>query len=159
MPKQGARAGEKYNCSSGFKHDVTNFDKAHRSSYKNFLETAKRYFENLNLTEAERNILTGNRCVNPEPKIHSGDIASGPVVAKSSKFIEWVKEPNCRFKALEMEGGGMLASVYEDHEQIAKTLMLRGISDFGDKGKKENDKIRSGAMRKYAMHNAARLFF
>ncbi|MCP3966097.1 MAG: hypothetical protein GY718_07050 [Lentisphaerae bacterium] len=57
-----------------------------------------------------------NKLINPGPKIFPGDIASGPVVAKSSKFLEWVKTPNCRFKALEMEGGGMLASVYENDQ-------------------------------------------
>jgi hypothetical protein len=38
-------------------------------------------------------------------------------------------------------------------------MMLRGISDFGDKRKKELDKIGKGGLRRYAMGNAISLLW
>ena len=41
----------------------------------------------------------------------------------------------------------------------ARTLIIRGISDYGDKRKKQLDKVGEGALRRYAMRNATRLLF
>ena len=38
-------------------------------------------------------------------------------------------------------------------------MMLRGISDFGDKRKKDLDKIGRGGLRRYAMSNAIKLLW
>ena len=65
---------------------------------------------------------------------------------------------NRNYLALEMEGGGMLSSVY-GHSDPKSTLILRGISDFGDSRKQELDATGKGVIRRYAMNNATRLLW
>ena len=52
----------------------------------------------------------------------------------------------------------MLAAVYS-HPDPERTMMLRGISDFGDKRKNDLDEIGKGGLRRYAARNAIRLLW
>jgi hypothetical protein len=89
-----------------------------------------------------------------EPHNALGHIASGPVVAASQSFIEHaVKGRYRKFLALEMESGGILAAIYEVTDP-RKSLVLRGISDYGDGRKSQLDKIGAGSLRRYAVNNA-----
>ena len=96
--------------------------------------------------------------LDPMPKLHIGPIASGPVVVTSKEFISWVKTQNRQFLALEMEGGGALAAVYSVAEP-SHTMMLRGISDFGDDRKRKFDNLGGGGIRQYAMRNVIGLLW
>jgi nucleoside phosphorylase len=92
------------------------------------------------------------------PRFVAAPVASGPVVAASEEFINWVKSTNRNYAALEMEGGAMLAAVYSRADP-SRSLMLRGVSDFGDKRKGVLDRIGKGALRRYATRNAIRLLW
>ncbi len=92
------------------------------------------------------------------PAFLAGDIASGPVVAAAAPFVAWVRSVNRKYLGLEMEGGGVLAAVYERADPT-RSLILRGVSDFGDARKQELDEIGSGGLRRVAMRNAVRLLW
>jgi hypothetical protein len=52
----------------------------------------------------------------------------------------------------------VLAAVYSRADPT-RSLILRGISDFGDVRKKKTDAIGAGGLRRYAMRNAVRLLW
>jgi nucleoside phosphorylase len=115
--------------------------------------------------ELKRCIPTGKRkkllvenCIQSAPAVWDGPIASGPVVGAAEAFKDLLKRLNRRLLALEMEGGGVLAASCS-HADPAATLLLRGVSDFGDERKKSLDKIGTGGLRAYAMNNAIRLLW
>ena len=60
--------------------------------------------------------------------------------------------------AVEMETGGVLAAVYE-RTAPTHSLVLRGISDYGDERKKQSEEIQEGVLRRYAMRNALRFLW
>jgi nucleoside phosphorylase len=89
---------------------------------------------------------------------HDGHLASGQVVAAAGAFGCWLKERRDRaYQAIEMEAAGVLAAV---HRQLdpQRTMVIRGISDFGDERKKELDRIAKGVFRVFAMRNCIRFF-
>jgi hypothetical protein len=45
------------------------------------------------------------------------------------------------------------------HVEPKHTLVIRGISDYGDERKQEFDTVGEGAVRRYAMHNATHLLW
>ena len=92
------------------------------------------------------------------PAFAVGPIASGPVVAAAKRFVAWVRSTNRNYLGLEMESGGVLAAVY-GRTDPTRSLVLRGISDFGDSRKKELDAISAGGLRRYAMRNTVRLLW
>ena len=91
------------------------------------------------------------------PKLHRVHLASGPVVGAAEAYTEWLQTRDGTIKALEMEAAGLAAAAHARRQPI-RTLILRGISDFGDQRKTELDKLARGGVRKYAMRNAVRLF-
>ena len=93
------------------------------------------------------------------PSITDAHLASGPVVGAAQQFTEWLRSKRDRnLKALEMESAGLMAAAVRRVEP-ARTLIIRGISDYGDKRKEQLDKVGEGALRRYAMRNATRLLF
>jgi nucleoside phosphorylase len=90
-------------------------------------------------------------------KILEARVASGPTVSQSTSFNEWLKKHRDRtLKSLEMESAGVALAAYLQKMQ-RRTLILRGISDFGDKRKKELDGIEKGLLRRLAVRNAFRV--
>jgi len=90
---------------------------------------------------------------------YEGHIASGQVVAAAGAFGNWLRSNRDRsYLAIEMEAAGVLAAV---HKQLdpQHTMIIRGISDFGDARKKELDRIAKGALRVLAMRNCIRFLF
>jgi hypothetical protein len=84
-------------------------------------------------------------------------LASGPDVAAAEAFVRWLRSRRDRnLKGLEMESGGFVADVWRSIEQ-RRSLVLRGISDYGDERKKQLEREYKGAIRRYAIHNAAQL--
>lgn len=84
------------------------------------------------------------------PELHEAHIASGPVVAASERFTAWVRAGDRAYKALEMEGGGVVTSVHLSPTGT-KALVIRGISDYGDERKKTLDATGAGVLRRHAM--------
>jgi nucleoside phosphorylase len=93
------------------------------------------------------------------PAVHEGHLASGPAVAAAAAFNRWLKDKRDRkLLAVEMESGGILAAVYERTDP-AHSLVLRGISDYGDERKQQLDQVKEGVLRRYAMRNAVRFLW
>jgi nucleoside phosphorylase len=91
------------------------------------------------------------------PKIHTGHIASGPIVGAADQFVQWLKKRRDRkFLALEMESAGVLNAA---HKRAVNSLIIRGISDYSDERKTKLDELGRGALRRYAMNNALALMW
>jgi hypothetical protein len=82
----------------------------------------------------------------------SGHIASGPIVAASSKFVDWIRRRDRTLVALEMEAAGLMGALYARLD-VALALVIRGISDFGDERKSQIDATEGGLYRRVAMNN------
>ena len=94
-----------------------------------------------------------------EPHIEPVHLASGPVVGAAEAFSEWLHQKgNRNYKALDMESGGVMASATSRSEGM-RTLILRGISDYGDERKKKLEAVGKGALRTWAMRNALQLLW
>jgi nucleoside phosphorylase len=92
-----------------------------------------------------------------EPVIlDDGHCASGPFVAASTAFLEWIRRRDRDYKILDMESGGVEVAAYKSAD-AKRTLVVRGISDFGDERKGMLEAVQSSGLRGYAMRNASRL--
>jgi nucleoside phosphorylase len=92
------------------------------------------------------------------PALARVHLASGPVLAASEAFVEWVRTRDGLLKALEMEAAGMMLAAHQ-RSVPTSTLVLRGISDFGDSRKSKTDRKSGGAFRYLAMFNATQLLW
>jgi len=93
------------------------------------------------------------------PAITNVHLASGPVLAAAEAFSTWVRTTrDGLLKALEMEAAGMMLGAHQQADP-ARTLVLRGISDFGDERKAQTDRDSGGAFRHLAMFNATQLLW
>lgn len=88
------------------------------------------------------------------PTLHNGKIASGPFVAASTPFRDWLLRRERRYEAVEMEAAGAHWAAERASEPRPALLILRGISDDASPNKAELDKTGKGAIRRHAMHNA-----
>jgi nucleoside phosphorylase len=149
--------GDSFPSSQDLYRAAQNFEFAHGDLHKQWLSSANTLLTKL-VPDGPRSALIGKEWLGNSPRLVDGPIASGPVVVAAEEFIKWVKSLNRQYLALEMEGGGVLADIYS-HADPKRTMMLRGISDFGDKRKKELDKIGKGGLRRYAMGNAISLLW
>ena len=101
--------------------------------------------------------LIQNGLIEEKPEIHTGHIASGPIVGAAIQFVKWLKEKHDRkLLALEMESVGVLTA---SHKRAVRSLIIRGISDYSDERKLSLDAIGKGSLRRYAMGNALNLLW
>ena len=145
--------GTPYSCSKNLVRASLNLESAHSNLYQQWQSVSK-----TDLTNDQFNELLQKHYIREQPVFLSGSIASGSVVGAAKPFVGWIKKINRNYLALEMESGGMLAAVY-GHSEPKKTLILRGISDFGDDRKQQLDQFGKGGIRRYAMRNATRLLW
>jgi nucleoside phosphorylase len=111
------------------------------------------------LKEPARAELVRKLLINPAPGLLDVHLASGPVVGAAQEFIQWLhkrRDRNC--KALDMESSGLMEAALKRVEP-GRTIVIRGISDYGDERKRELDALGQGALRRYAMHNATALLW
>jgi WD40 repeat protein len=95
---------------------------------------------------------------NPRTVVMLG-IASDPVVGAAQEFSHWLRSSRDRnLKALDMESAGLVASAFK-RVNPTRTLVLRGISDYGDERKATLDALGEGSLRRLAMHNATSLLW
>lgn len=96
--------------------------------------------------------------IHEAPALERVRLASGPVLAAAESFSRWIRARDGLLKALEMEAAGMMLAAHQRSETTA-TLVLRGISDFGDRRKSKTDRSSGGAFRYLAMFNATQLLW
>jgi nucleoside phosphorylase len=150
--------GDAFPCSLDLVQASLHFEFAPVDLFSQWQRTAEDELSRLVPQEKKRAKLIGNGWLRERPILESGPVASGPVVAAAEEFVSWVKSLNRNYLALEMEGGAVLASVYSRADP-SRSLMLRGISDFGDQRKPMLDRVGKGGLRRYAMHNAVSLLW
>jgi len=96
--------------------------------------------------------------IRDRPDLARVHLASGPVLAAAESFSHWVRTRDGLLKALDMEAAGMMLAAHQRSDPTS-TLVLRGISDFGDERKAKTDRRSGGAFRYLAMYNATRLLW
>jgi nucleoside phosphorylase len=86
----------------------------------------------------------------PLPTPYVGHIASGDTVVASKPFKKWILESDRKTMAVDMEAAGVMRAA---HRNEKKTLVIRGMSDYGDEAKAVLDETEKGIWRRYAMFN------
>jgi len=144
--------GEPYRTDGFINNVIINLKYASTEEFKNWqivcLDFLKKNIDSVNIS-----FLIDNDLIRPEISILKGHIASSSTLIKSKYFIEWLKSKDRKFMGAEMESGGVLFTANSSLKKIS-TIVIRGISDFGDSRKEQLDSIEKGGLRKYAMYNA-----
>lgn len=146
-------SNESFACTQEYIEHITNFCFTSETLYQKWVDSCKKQQSEL-LNDNNKGLSTD--FFHEIPRVMPGPIASGPILCRSKNFKKILKDHNRKFLALEMESGGVLKSV---GSHGMNSLVIRGISDFGEGNKEELDKFNDGAIRKYAMINSLTLFF
>ena len=136
---------------------LENFPYTYPEHYKNWKQGCRHRFGGIRPTEQRLKLLEKG-LLHKQAKEVVGILASGPFVNQSEDFFKWILAQNRKVIGLEMEAGVIMTAI---RERIAPTqsLILRAVSDYGDKSKKTLDKIGGGVLRKYAMQNSISLLW
>ncbi len=154
-----ALGGMAYQGDHDFLTQVRNFEFAHLQAFAHWRQACAQELADLVPEEATRTDLVQKGLVREGPEIPDAHIASGPVVGVAQQFTQWLRAKRDRnLKALDMESAGLVAAAMKRKEPT-RTLVLRGISDYGDERKSQFDAVGEGALRRYAMRNATRLLW
>lgn len=149
--------GEVYRSTWDYIQGVSNLEFAYEKEYKQWLSICRRNFKGC-IPENKRDDLLKAGLLLEQVRLMKGHLASGPVVGSVKSFSNWIHERDRNCQGLEMESAGVLEAAYTRTDPM-KTLVIRGISDYGDKRKGKLDKIGGGALRRYAMRNAIALLW
>ena len=149
-------SGNPYKSDPAYVAHAMHLKYAHTGATQNWEDLCKRkLLEWLGSVSTED--LISEHLIGKVPGIHTGHIASGPIVGAANQFVQRLKERRDRkFLALEMESAGVLNAA---HKRAVSSLIIRGISDYSDERKTKLDEIGSGALRRYAMNNALALLW
>jgi tetratricopeptide (TPR) repeat protein/nucleoside phosphorylase len=149
--------GKVYPAASTLINFARHFDKVHAKLHDNWREECKARFARL-LPRKPIDAMTAQDVLRAEPLLTEGHIATGPTVGAAKDFIQWLKTRDRKYVALDMETAGLMKAVYEEMP-IRPTLILRGVSDYGDERKARIDRLGQGVFRKYAICNAIQILF
>lgn len=148
--------GQAYRGSHRLIADASNLEFAEAEVYDAWRDACRTDFERLLPEASKREEYVYTNKSRDVPALVKTHVASGPTVAASKAFAAWVRSRDRKLGALEMEAAGMMLAAHRRAEP-ARTLVLRGISDFCDGDKSSLDGVGKGAFRKLAMGNAVRL--
>ncbi len=148
-------SGDPYKTSPQYVSHAANIDFAFQNEAKNWNNLCQHKLEALVEHSIQQELLQ-KKLIRPRAKIHTGNIASGQTVGGTKHFTKWLKNHDRKYLALEMESVGVMLAA---HTRAVDTLIIRGISDYSNERKPELEKIRNGALRRYAMHNAIALLW
>lgn len=149
-------SGDPYKTSPKYVSHAANLDFALQSEAKKWRTLCEGKLEALLELPIQQELLQKN-LIGPRARIHTGNIASGQTVGATERFTRWLKGRDRKYLALEMESVGVALAAHTRNN--IETLIIRGISDYSDERKSELEKIRDGALRRYAMHNAIALLW
>jgi nucleoside phosphorylase len=146
-------AGEAYRSTEALTKVVRHLRYAERKAFNQWRGQCAKDLEEL-LSQEGRAHLVEQNLIRDQVEVTDGHVATGPLVASARSFTKWLKAKSDRtFLAVEMESAGFLMAAWEV-VRSQHTLVLRGISDYGDTRKSKLDRIGEGGLRKYAMRNA-----
>ena len=97
--------------------------------------------------------LAKTRLINIPIKLHFGPICSGPFVGRSAPFKKRLLSRDRNRLCIEMEAAG-IGMVMNEHFPTTGFLVVKGISDPGDKNKRVVDTAFKGKNRLWAVQNA-----
>lgn len=149
------RAGDEFKTNHELLERVRNFEFVSRPQFARWQATGRARLDGLG-TIAREALLKG--LLREVPQQKEGHIASGPLVFASRTMLDWLKDGDRAYLAVEMESGAVMIAAHMDTSQT-RALVIRGISDFGDERKTELDAIGAGMFRRYAMENATDLLW
>ncbi|WP_437740872.1 hypothetical protein WMF39_35170 [Sorangium sp. So ce1504] len=144
------RGSDSFKTNHAILERVRNFEFANRAS---FLKWQARCTTRRGALPAEVDALLKDGLLRERPSQKEGHVASGPLVVTSKEFVAWIRAGDRACLAVEMEAGGLMIASHMDPER-RDTLVIRGVSDFGDDRKAKLDQIGEGVLRHYAMENA-----
>jgi nucleoside phosphorylase len=150
-------AGEVYRPDAMLHRVAVNFEFAQTDTYDHWRTGCADRLKS-SLSSDDLSQLSNERSVRSSPIVATGHIASGPIVSASEGYQHWLKQRDRSVLCLEMESAGFLAAIYNKIERPT-TIVIRGISDFGDSRKASLDKINKGAIRRVAALNAIEFLF
>lgn len=151
-------SGKHFGSNAHLLNQVRQVDKKYPVLYKRWKQqTRRRVLKSLGkdlLAKAVNKKLT-----NAAAEVIAADnfLASGPTVGMSDAFAEWMKKKDRKAHALDMETGGVYDSAWTTINP-ARTLAIRGISDFADKRKHKVETAYKGKFRDVCMLNATDFF-
>ena len=128
---------------------IGHFEFAAAASFAEWQADASRDFQDLGIPGKEE-------ICSERPSLHLGPIASGNIVAASTAFVNEVKRVNRKFAAIDMEAAGA-ACAASDRVHPVSCLVIRGMSDHANEGKKDLDEQGERAWRRYCVRNATSL--
>lgn len=136
---------------------VSNLESAHPAAYEQWLRACMADLPRQVASDEDRGWLRTARVVGDKPSLIVDRLASGPVVVAAEAFRTWLRTNRDRnYKAVDEESGGMMRSASERPVAVP-SLVIRGVSDAGDRNKARVEQIGDGALRRYAMRNGVRL--
>jgi len=149
-------SGDPYKSTAEYVSHAKNLQYAHPAVTDNWNRNCAQRLAAL-VPQNIRSTLLEKRLVREKPRIFVGNLASGSIVGASEIFVGWLKDNRDRkYLALEMEAAGVMSAA---HARATASLIIRGISDYGDSRKHELDKIEEGVLRRYAMNNVITLLW
>jgi WD40 repeat protein/nucleoside phosphorylase len=148
--------GRVYQADFDFLTQVRNFEFVQPQAFTRWHQACVQELAELVPKEKVRTALVEKGLVRGTPGMLDAHLASGPVVGAAQQFTKWLRNRDRNLKALDMESAGLMDAAMKRVEP-ARTLVIRGISDYGDERKKQLDQVGEGALRRYAMRNATRL--
>jgi nucleoside phosphorylase/HEAT repeat protein len=149
--------GEVYRNTANLINYVRNFEFVHANSFRSWLQSCSKELRELVDGEVLGDLVSKGLVREPV-QLFDGHLASGSTVGAAEAFTRWLKTRDRKYLALEMEAAGLMSAVYES-TLIKETLILRGISDYGDERKAELDAVKGGGLRRYAMRNVLGLLW
>jgi nucleoside phosphorylase len=149
--------GQVYPCSQDLLNAIRNFQFAHFQEYRKWRRRNADRFRQFVAPEHRARLLQLG-LVHKQVIYAEGHLASGPIVGASRQFREWLKERDRAFLGLDMEAAGVLTALFA-RANPRRSIVLRGISDYGDERKADLDQVGGGALRRYAMCNTLHLFW
>lgn len=150
-------SGDPYRPSPDLVKSLRNLEFANDDDFRRWQEHSSKQLQKL-IPEEQLGPLIQTGIVRKNPRLVEGHVASGPTVGAAKSFLKWLKGRDRNYLALEMESGGVLAAI-QDVIDPKRSLVLRGVSDYGDQRKKQLDRFKDGVFRRYAMCNAIQLLW
>jgi nucleoside phosphorylase len=148
-------SGDTYKSDPEYVTHATHLKYAHAEPFRRWEHLSRqRLSEWLDATSVKD--LKDQHLIGAVSGLHTGHIASGPIVGATHTFVQWLKERDRKFLALEMESVGVLNAA---HKRGVRSLIIRGVSDYSDARKAMLDELGKGALRRYAMNNAIGLLW
>jgi len=146
-------SGDPYPIAFGLLTQALNFEFEYPAAYKQWITHAS-VFETDILKPELKIELVNKGAIRNYPDSIEAKIASGPTVGASVAFSKWLQAKCDRsYKVLEMESAGVAAATTLTASPVP-TLVIRGISDFGDERKNDLENESGGTIRTVAMANA-----